>query len=69
MSAIKGQIVAASWENGHRKVECDLEDCPCPTHEESPLPPGTYVTVRLPENTPIGLWNVYITRQEEEANR
>lgn len=64
MSAMEGRITAVAWEDGKRKDECELEDCPCPTHEEAPRPPGTYITVRLPEDTPVGPWKVIVTRQE-----
>ena len=62
---MKGQIVTASFEDGlDHDFLCGLEDCECPEHEGSPLPAGTYVTVRLDEDAPIGLWRVRIEREE-----
>lgn len=56
---IAGKIVTASFEDGaERGPDCGLEYCECPEHEGKPRPAGTYVTVRLDEDHPVGLWDV-----------
>lgn len=60
-----GKIVTASFEDGKvHKDACGLEDCECPDHEGEPLPAGTYITVRLDEDYPVGLWRVSVTSGE-----
>ena len=58
---LKGQIVTASFEDGvSRGPECGDDDCECTEHTYSPRPAGTYLTIRLDEDTSIGLWRVAV---------
>lgn len=60
-----GQIVTASFEDGESQVDCGLEGCECPEHEQSPPPAGTYITIRLDgEGHKVGLFDVMVTLQE-----
>lgn len=62
-TTLPGRIVEASLiKAGDVPLECGLENCECPEHEVSPWPPGTYVTVRLSEDVPVGLGDVTLTR-------
>lgn len=64
MSAMGGQIVTASFEDGlDHGFLCGLDECECPEHEGSPRPAGTYITIRLDEDAPVGLWRVSVERQ------
>lgn len=59
-----GQIHTVALEDGiERAPYCGLEDCECPDHEYA-LPAGTYITIRLDEEFPVGLWRVALTREE-----
>lgn len=51
----RGTLSAVMFEDGKRIFDCGLEDCECPEHENPPLPPGVYVTVRLPEDARVPL--------------
>lgn len=56
-----GQIVTAHFEkDGAQAYDCGLDDCECPDHETSAVPPGTYITIRLDEDYPVGLWEVTV---------
>lgn len=68
MSAMSGQIVTASFDDGEdHGFLCGLEDCECPEHEGSPRPAGTYITIRLDDDHPVGLWRVAVQREEAAA--
>ena len=57
----RGRIVTASFENGTGDLDCGLEECECPEHEQPPRPAGTYVTVRLVDKDErVGLTDVEI---------
>ena len=56
----RGRIVTASFENGTGDLDCGLEECECPEHEQPPRPAGTYVTVRLDKDERVGLTDVEI---------
>lgn len=56
-----GEIRTAAWEDGiEREPYCGLEDCECPDHDGPPPPAGTYITIRLDEDWPVGLWRVEV---------
>lgn len=62
---LTGRIVTASWEDG-TLTDCDLEDCECPEHDRDPVPPGTYVTIRLDDpDVAIGLQRVRLALSPE----
>ena len=62
--ALTGRIVTASFEDGiDRGPSCGAEDCECPDQEGEPTPAGTYITIRLDEDAPVGLWRVAVTRE------
>lgn len=64
-SVMTGQIVTASFEDGKdREPYCGLEECECPDHEGPPRPAGTYITIHLDDDLPIGLWRVRVEREE-----
>jgi len=61
---MNGEIVTASFEDGvERAPDCGLEECDCPDHEGAPRPAGTYITIRLDEDAPVGLWRVAVERE------
>lgn len=58
-----GQIRGLAFEDGQtREAYCGLEDCECPDHDDPPRPTGTYITVRLDDSPPVGLWRVRVQR-------
>lgn len=60
-----GSIVTASFEDGEDYGPlCGLDACECPEHDYPPKPMGTYITVKLDENHPIGLWRVRVTLEK-----
>ena len=64
-----GQIVTASFEDGvEREPGCGLEDCECPDHEGGPRPAGTYITIRLDADAPVGFWRVTVARDSHSAD-
>lgn len=65
-TTMTGTIRTASFEDGvERPPFCGLEDCECPDHDGPPIPAGTYITIRLDEDYPIGLWRVTVEREQE----
>lgn len=42
-----GRIVTAHFSRGEDMRTDNCDGCYCECHEETPLPPGVYVTVRL----------------------
>lgn len=61
--ALTGRIVAVALEDGiEREPCCGLERCECPDHDGPPPPAGTYITILLDRDVPVGLWNVVVSR-------
>lgn len=58
--AMTGKIVTASFESGKGGYDCGLEGCDCPDHEQEPIPAGTYITVKLDQDWPVGLFDVEV---------
>ena len=66
-SVMTGQIVTASFEDGlDHDFLCGLEGCECPEHEGSPRPAGTYITIHLDDDLPIGFWRVRVEREASD---
>ena len=61
---MSGKIVTASFEDGidHGPL-CGMDDCECPDHDGRIIPAGTYITIRLDADVPIGLWRVTVARE------
>ena len=62
---LTGQIVTAHFEDGRDNYDCGLEECECPDHEGGPEKPGTYITIRLDADAPVGLWPVEVRMMRE----
>lgn len=63
---MSGQIVTVAWEDGKTLNDCGYEGCECPDHGNNPVPAGTYVTIRLDEDRPLGLWRATIETGEDQ---
>ena len=62
---LTGTVTGAQFSDGKpREIDCGLDLCDCPEHEwdaEHPTPAGTYITVRLDEDAPVGFGRVTVT--------
>ena len=56
---VTGQIVAAEFADG-KPMQCGLDDCECPEHEELPRSAGTYITIKLDADMPVALMRVTV---------
>ena len=60
---LTGEIRGLAFEDGEpHGIYCGLDDCGCPDHDNPPRPAGTYITVRLDGEPPVGLWRVQVRR-------
>ena len=60
---LTGEIRGLAFEDGEpHGIYCGLDDCGCPDHDNPPRPAGTYITVRLDGDPPVGLWRVQVRR-------
>ena len=60
---LTGEIRGLAFEDGEpHGIYCGLDECGCPDHDDPPRPAGTYITVRLDGEPPVGLWRVQVRR-------
>lgn len=63
-----GTVVSAEFSRGTPSITTECEDCGCPEHDyerENPTPAGTYITVRLDDDSArVGLMRVVVTQIE-----
>ena len=60
---LTGEIRGLAFEDGEpHGIYCGLDECGCPDHDNPPRPAGTYITVRLDGEPPVGLWRVQVRR-------
>lgn len=60
---LTGEIRGLAFEDGEpHGIYCGLDECGCPDHDDPPRPAGTYITVRLDGDPPVGLWRVQVRR-------
>ena len=60
---LTGEIRGPAFEDGEpHGIYCGLDECGCPDHDDPPRPAGTYITVRLDGEPPVGLWRVQVRR-------
>jgi hypothetical protein len=63
-----GEIVTARFSDGRDLRTADCSDCYCECHDDGPLPPGIYITVRLDDDEArVGMGRVRVLSEGIEV--